>query len=235
MKSIQRLTQAALAAVVLGGMVASSHAVTVISDDFDPFQAEALQYSYDFGDTNTATSSTGIGTGAGLTGDSWQTFIDAPTGSDGFAGVGAIYQDFVVSGNTSSNPSDYLLEFDARGTGGELQLAIETWADENYGGGQTGKIETTGNNLGLSSDYAHYTLNLGDTIAFPSGSGAFDPSGGTYQLIFQYNAGGTTPYTATLDVDNLTLTMIPEPTSVCLALLAGVATCLLSARRPDRG
>ena len=221
------LLRSSFAAALCVGITTASYAVTIVSENFDPLSAgAALQVGYSFGDTTS--SSSGIGVGAGVTGDSWQTVNTTSNSGNGFSGVGAQYQNGAITGNTSTNLSDYTLSFDAKSTGGSLNIQIETWALPGFGGGLTGKLNTApsspgyGNDQSLSGAYTHYNLNLGDTNVFMANSG-IDMSGGTIQIIFQFNGSGNPPFTQTLDVDNLKLTMVPEPmtgTLVCTGILA---------------
>ena len=57
-----------------------------------------------------------------------------------------------------------------------------------------------------------------------------DVSGGTYQITFQLNGTGAALFTHTMDVDNLTLTMVPEPSAMALVGLV-VPALILSLRR----
>lgn len=216
--------------------------IIIVDEDFDPISAGAVvQLGYTFGDTSGFSSSSGIGTGTGNPGDSWQT-VNATTpgqnaGSDyGFSGVGGQYQNGAITGNTSTNLSDYTLSFDAKADGGSLNIQIETWPDPGFGGSVTGKVNTApadpgyGNDQSLFSEWTHYELNLGDTAVFMDDTG-IDMSGGTIQLTFQFNGGGESPpVTQTLDVDNLMLTMVPEPSSMALVGLL-VPALFLSRRK----
>lgn len=205
-------------------LATTTNAAQIFTEDFDPLTpGRNIQVAYTFGETTS--SSTSVATGAGVTGDSWQT-VNTTEPGPGFSGVGAQFQFDTITGNTSTNPSDYILSFDAKSDGGSLNLQIETFEEANFGGSLTGKLNTApddpgfGNDLTLNSAYTRYELNLGDTSVFMSDSG-IDMSGGTIQIVFQFNGSGSAPFTQTLDVDNLTLTMIPEPATFLL-LSAGV-------------
>ncbi|TWU28358.1 PEP-CTERM sorting domain-containing protein [Bythopirellula polymerisocia] len=223
-----------LTALTLVGLATASYGVTIVSENFDPLSGgAALQVGYTFGDT--ASSSTGIGVGAGLTGDSWQTVNTTAANGNGFSGVGAQYQNGAITGNTSSNLSDYTLSFDAKADGGSLNIQIETFALPGFGGGVTGKLNTAPDNPGFGNDqllnntYTHYDLNLGDTAIFMADSG-IDMSGGTIQITFQFNGTGAAPFTQALNVDNLKLTMIPEPMTASL-FCTGMLALIVQRRR----
>ncbi|HMD55385.1 MAG TPA: PEP-CTERM sorting domain-containing protein, partial [Phycisphaerae bacterium] len=57
------------------------------------------------------------------------------------------------------------------------------------------------------------------------------PNGGTILITFQLDGGGATPYTDTLDIDNLTLTMVPEPSSLALCALGGLGAFVVLRQR----
>jgi hypothetical protein len=219
----------------LSGPLQVHGATVIISESFDPISAgAALQVGYTFGDTTASFS--GISAGTGLTGDSWQIVNTTSNNGNGYSGVGAQYQNGGVSGNTSTNLSHYTLSFDAKSTGGSLNIQIETWLDGGFTGGITGKLNTApanpgyGNDQQLHGEYTHYELNLGDTSIFMDDSG-LNPAGGTYQLTFQFNGSGSAPFTQTLDVDNLTLTMVvPEPMTASL-ICAGLFATVFHRRR----
>ena len=217
--------------LLVNGMVAPSFAqIVVIDDDFDPMSAGGAFGSYTFGDTDAGTSSTGIGAGAGVTGDSWQTVNAAPSGANGFSGIGAQYQLGAAAGNTSADLSDYTLSFDARATGGSLSIIFQTWEDPSFGGAMTGEL-STGSDLTLNADYTHYEVNLGDAGVFANNTG-IDMTGGTIQLALQFNGGGATPYTNTMDVDNLMLVnAVPEPASMAFLGLGVPALMMVRRRR----
>jgi hypothetical protein len=219
------------------GMVAPSFGVVVFSESFDPSNGSntAIQAAYSFGDTTARSSVIGVGTGVGGT-NSWETQNTTSANGNNFSGVGAQYQHKVTAGNTSTNLNDYTISFDAKADGGSVLLNIQTWLGQNFAGGQTGTISTApaagfGDDLSLSSTYTHYSLNLGDASIFHTSTGPLNPAGGTYQVTFQFNGSGTAPFTQTLDVDNVTLSMVPEPASLVLLGLAVPAIALAARRR----
>ena len=76
----------------------------------------------------------------------------------------------------------------------------------------------------------HYSLNLGNASIFQSSLDGFQITGGTILITFQLDGSGPTPYTDTLDIDNLELTMVPEPATFALAGL-GAAALLVFRRK----
>jgi PEP-CTERM motif len=237
MRRILGLATAALVAVA--GTVTSCFGTVIFSESFDPSNGAntAIQAGYSFGDTTARSSVIGVGTGVGGT-NSWETQNTTSANGNGFSGVGAQYQHKVTAGNTSTNPGDYTLDFDMKADGGSVLLNIQTWLNTNFGGGMTGTISTApaagfGNDLTTTPGYTHYSVNLGDTNIFHTIQPAFNPAGGTYQITFQFDGTGAAPFTQTLDVDNLTLTMkgVPEPASLVLLGLAMPAIALIARRR----
>jgi hypothetical protein len=230
------LTLTATCATTLG-MVASSFGAVIFTETFDPSNGPntAIQAAYSFGDTVARTSAIGVGAGVGGT-NSWETTNTTAANGNGYSGVGAQYQHKVTAGNTSTNVSDYSLDFDMKADGGSVLLNIQTWLNVNFGGGMTGTISTApaagfGMDLPTTPGYTHYHLNLGDPNVFHTIEPAFNPAGGTYQITFQFDGTGQAPFTQTLDVDNLTLSMVPEPASLVLVGLVAPALAFAARRR----
>ena len=146
------------------------------------------------------------------------------------------YQHKVAAGNTSTNNSDYTLDFDMKADGGSVLLNIQTWLGQNFAGGMTGTISTApaagfGMDMPGTPGYTHYSVNLGDASIFHTIQPTFNPAGGTYQITFQFDGTGQAPFTQTLDVDNLSLSMVPEPASLVLLGLAVPGIALAARRR----
>jgi hypothetical protein len=210
--------------------------VTIISESFEGSLAPGANFSkYTFGDTDSTTSTDAMAAGVGVGGTGgWQIINNAPSGANGFSGIGAQYQNGGITGNTSASLSSYVLSFDAKATAGSLNIQIQTWNGAGFGGGLSGTLSTAptppgfGNDQVLTPGFTHYALNLGNTTIFPGGS--INPAGGTIQIAMQFDGGGNTPYQNVLIVDNLALTMVPEPS--CLAVLAlGAIGCLIKRRQ----
>ena len=186
------------------------------------------------GDGTYGTNSIVAGAGPGGLG-AWQIVLTAASGSAGYSYYGAQYQNGNVTGtDTDANLSDYTISFEAMANRGSLNLQIQSWTGTGFGGSMTGTLNTApvspgyGNDQPLYNTWTQYTLNLGNTSIFQGNSG-FLPDEPTWQIAFQLNGGGSTPYTETLDVANLTVT-VPEPSTFALAGL-GAATLLLFRRR----
>jgi hypothetical protein len=219
-----------LAAMLLGGAAITAQAqVSIFNENFDPLSgAGAVSVNGDvFGDTTSFSGAVVSGVGVGGTA-AIQEVLNAASGSAGYSGANVEYGNGSLSGNTSSSLGDYTLSFDARANAGSLRLNLQSWALNGYVN-YTGQISTApdnpgyGNDLTLNPAYTHYSLNLGNTSIFQSSVGGFQITGGTLMITFQLDGGGATPYTDTLDIDNLALTMVPEPVSATLCALGGLA------------
>jgi hypothetical protein len=129
------------------------------------------------------------------------------SGSDYYAGQ---LQLMTVAGNMDENPGNYVLSFDAKGSqSGIIQLSIQTWPNDYFGG--TGPVinATINEQLTAPNSWQTFSVNLG-TITTASAEGA------TWQLNFAMTAsqwGGIGP-TDVLTVDNLVLTHLNKGLSV---------------------
>jgi hypothetical protein len=205
----------------------TAEASIFINENFDPSLSAGANFAF-YGPGGDGTSANnGIVAGVGTGGTSaWQIQMTAAAGgSAGYAYYGAQYQNGGITGNTSANLSDYTISFDAMVTGGgSLNLQIQSWTGAGFGGTQTGTLNTAptnpgyGNDLTLTPTFTHYSLNFGDSSIF-QGNNGFLPNGGTYQIAFQLNGpgAGVSGYTETLEVDNLQVSMVPEPTILALS------------------
>ena len=227
-----------LIVAILGALTAATQAQTVIfTENFDSgFGPGGGVGGYAFGDSVSQTRGIVSGAGVGGTAGLVQTNNTAANGN-GFAGAAAQLQESTVSGNTSANLSDYVLSFDISATAGSLQLQIQTWSGNGFGGVMSGTLNTApnppgfGNDLALTSSFVHYSLNLGNLTVFPD-RGTFSPLGGTWQIAFQHNGGGNgIPSQLVLNIDNVVLTMVPEPSTFALAGLGGAAMMFIRRRR----
>ena len=231
-----------LAVTLVAGLTAQA-SVLIINENFDPSLSAGAGFgAYGPGGDGTSANN-GIVAGAGMGGTSaWQINVTAAAGgANGYSYYGAQYQNGGVTGNTSANLSDYTLSFDAQSVGsvaGSLNLQIQSWTGAGFGGSQTGTLNTApanpgyGNDLTLSSTWTHYSLNLGNSSIFQGNTG-FLPNGGTYQIAFQLDGpgAGASGWTETLNVDNLQLSMVPEPTILALSGMGISLAGLLIRRR----
>ena len=237
MKSLYHL---AVSAIVLCGFVATAPAqITIFSQNFDSGLSATESLSGYYGGDITS-STFGIVSGVGTGGSSALQEVNGTAGNtgNGYGYAAVQLQEHVVTGNTSANLSDYTLSFDARASAGSLNLQIQTWSLANFGGTQGGTLNTAPANPGYGNDltltptnYTHFSLNLGNSTIFPASTG-FDSLGGTWQIAFQLNGGGNgNPANLTMNIDNVVLTMVPEPSSIALCAMGVVSGLMLIRRR----
>jgi hypothetical protein len=226
-----------VAAVVLFITPLTKAQVSIFNENFDPLSAAgAVSINGDFfGDTTSFSGAVVSGVGVGGTA-AIQEVLNAASGSAGYSGANVEYGNGSLSGNTSSSLGDYTLSFDAMANGGSLRLNLQSWAGNGYDT-YTGQLSTApdspgyGNDLSLTPGYTHYSLNLGNNSVFQSSIGGFQIQGGTLMITFQLDGGGATPYTDALVIDNLALTMVPEPSSLALCALGGLGVFGFLSRR----
>jgi hypothetical protein len=203
--------------------------VVIINENFDGGSLAtpgAQLGSYTYGDTTSFLTVVIPGKGVGGSGG-WETVNNAASGSLGYSGVGAAFQDGQATGNTSANLSDYTLSFDIRGSAGSFNIKVQDWTLPNFQGTGPTWLDTApsigyGDDLTFnSSSFTHYSLNLGTSPVWHYNNGLL-MTGGTLQIIFQLDNGGATPYSTTMDIDNLKLTMVPEPSTLALGAMGVV-------------
>jgi len=238
---MKRIAITSLAVAVVGlfmGLSAKAQ-VYIINDNFNSGLAAGAGLSHygPGGDGTSASSSLVPGIGPDSS-QAWQIVMTAASGgSAGYAYYGAQYQVGTAVGNTSANLGDYTISFDAMSTGGSLNLQIQSWTGAGFTGTGPGTLNTApvspgyGNDIVLNNTWTHYSYNLANSSVFQGDSG-FVPNGGTLQITFQLNGPGSASggYTYTLDVDNLQLTMVPEPSTLALCGM-GLFGGLLTLRR----
>jgi hypothetical protein len=213
MKNLSRNYLTIAMVALLGGFAAAAQAQVIFNQNFDGGYTGAFGTSSYMGGAPTATGNAVIGSGGNPNG-AWQETMTTTTWSDYYAGQ---LQLMTVSGNTDPNASDYVLSFDAYGSqAGNIQFGLQSWVGNYFGGAKI--IDTSLNDtLSAANTWQTFSVNLGSI------SGAI-PTGATWQLAFQlnswlWNGPGNTD---TLTIDNVKLTVVPEPTTIALAGL-GVA------------
>lgn len=213
--------QVAIAALMLGGFVAVAPAQVIFNQNFDGGYGGSFGTSQYYGGAPSAYSNAVLPSGGNPNG-AWQETMTTTTWGDYYAGQ---LQLMTVSGNTDPNPADYVFSFDAYGSqAANIQLGLQSWQNNYFGGSQL--INATLNNaLAAANTWQTISINLG-TIA-----GAV-PTGATWQLNFQINSWewGGPGSVDTLTIDNVMLTVIPEPTTVSLAGL-GLAALWIFRRK----
>lgn len=157
-----------------------------------------------------------------------------------------------LTGNTSPNPADYILSFDATALGdvstgwsGIGGFSVEIWLGDTRVVPQDGMGHIIAGNqppdysqIVATADGAHYDLNLGDPSLWAAPFGRtidqVQPQHDLWKISFGMQADdwGPGPQTFGLGIDNLTLTMIPEPSTWSLLIMGAFA--LLGSRRLGR-
>ena len=182
--------------VVLGCFSASAQ--TIFDENFDGGYTGAFYTSsYTGSGSPTATSAT-VQTSGGDPNGCFQVQMTTTTANDEFVGQPELAQ---VSGNTDSNPSDYVLSFDAEGSAaGQFQFIVQTWQNQYYGGSMVMMASTT-LQLTAANTWQLFSVNLGSITSASA-------TGGTWQL--NYGILGSTwggiGTTDTLKIDNIILT-----------------------------
>ena len=206
---------------LFGGLAATASAQVIFNQDFDGGYAGAFGTSQYFGGAPTAYSNAVIPSGGNPNG-AWQETMTTTTWSDYYAGQ---LQLMTVSGNTDPNAADYVLSFDAIGSqAGNVQFAIQSWQNNYFGGSQL--INATVNEpLAAANTWQTFSVNLGSI------AGA-NPTGATWQLAFQINSWEWSgpSMVDTLTVDNIKLSIVPEPSTVALVGLGVAGLCWLRRR-----
>jgi len=139
-----------------------------------------------------------------------------------------------VSGNTSMNLSDYTLSFDAAAKSSIALPYVFLVVSGVHNGNQSQASAFL--SFSAQNTYQHFTLNLGSDVSGPQG--ALDPLSTFWQLDFNMENSyfGDPSIGNQLSISNIRLTMVPEPSSLALALLplAGLISMAFLRRRQLR-
>jgi hypothetical protein len=200
-------------------------AQVIFSDNFNSLSGPTPGYS--FGDavnsSHNYTAGVGVGGSVGA-----QVLSDFSSGPNGYGGVAFQYQNGNVTGNSSANLSDYTLSFDAlvNKANGGFALILQNWTGTFFSGTFSQSQYPSEITLPTANTFQHFSINLG---TFNAGA---VPTGQTWQIAWQmdeFTFGG--PGTGDqLVIDNVQLTMVPEPSSLALAVL-GMASFAFLCRR----
>jgi hypothetical protein len=198
--------------------------VTIFSDNLNSLSGNTP--GYNFGDavnfSHTYVAGVGVGGSVGAR------ILSDFGGTNGFGGVAYQYQNGNVTGNTSANLGDYTLSFDAavNKANGGFALIVQNWTGTFFSGSFSQSSYPAEITLATPNVFQHFTINLGTL-----NPGAV-PNGQTWQIAWQmdefaYGGPGTGDQ---LIIDNVMVTMVPEPTTLTLAIL-GVASVAILRRR----
>ena len=223
-------TLAALLVVAGAGKLQAQ--IFIINDDLNSYANGSVTAGYTFGDV--ANSSHTYVAGAGV-GGSTAAVVQSdfvPPGV-GYGGVAYQYQVGNTGGiNTSANLSDYTLSFDAEvnKAGGGFGLTVQTWASSGFTGAFTQSGSTSDYGISTAGSFQHFSVNLGTLSA------GVNMTGQTLQLAWQmdefmYGGPGTGNQ---LVIDNVQLTMVPEPSTAGLTALVGLCGFAVLRRRSAR-
>jgi hypothetical protein len=200
--------------------------VTIFSDSLDSLSGNTP--GYNFGDavnfSHTYVAGVGVGGSVGAR------ILSDFGGTNGFGGVAYQYQNGNVTGNSSANLADYTLSFDAavNKANGGFALIVQNWTGTFFSGTFSQSSYPTEITLATPNVFQHFSINLGTL-----NPGAV-PTGQTWQIAWQmdefaYGGPGTGDQ---LIIDNVMVTMVPEPSSLVLAFL-GAASFAFLRRRKD--
>jgi alpha-L-arabinofuranosidase len=195
--------QTAALAIILSAAAATAPAQAIFDENFDGGYTGAFGLSQYSGGNPTGCTNYVMASGGNPNG-AWRETMTTTANNDYYAGQ---VQLMTVSGNTDTNPSDYVISFDANGSqAANIYFVIQTWPG-NYFSGPGPVINAAINfQLGAADAWQTFSLNLG-TI-----TGAL-PTGATWQLNFEMSASqwGGAGLTDTLTIDNIILVHEANP------------------------
>lgn len=211
-------------AAALNGLVASSYGQVVVwSQNFDslplgPYGAHTQDFA---GGANPANN---IVTG-GVTGNAMAVTFDTVSGTTVNFQTATLAT--APNGATSANVSDYVLSFDMSIQGvdittgyGGLQISVQGNDGGIFGSAAVSPFVVPPSGT-AGSGFVHYSYNLG--APWTANGGGLNPSTAT-SLAFGIGVvaygNGMTASPETLLIDNIEITMVPEP-GICTVLLSG--------------
>jgi hypothetical protein len=219
------LWAAALLIAAVGNLQAQ---IYIINDNLDANVNGTASAGYTFGDISNAShtyvSGAGVGGSIGVVIQS-----DFTNPGVGYGGVAYQYQVGNTGGiNTSANVGDYVLSFDAEvNKSGGFGLTVQSWANPFFVGTFTSSSSPSDYAMSTPGAFQHFSVNL-STL-----NPGVNMTGQTLQIAWQmdeYMYGG--PGTGDqLIIDNVQLTMVPEPSTFALAALGGLGGLAVIRRR----
>ena len=199
--------------------------VTIFSDNLNSLSGNTPGYS--FGDA--VNFSHTYVAGAGVGGSVGARILSDFGGTNGFGGVAYQYQNGNVTGNSSGNLGDYTLSFDAavNKANGGFALIVQNWTGTFFSGSFSQSQYPSEITLATPNVFQHFSINL-STLS----PGAI-PTGQTWQIAWQMDefayGGPGTGYQLT--IDNVMVTMVPEPSTFALGVLGAGSFCFLRRRK----
>jgi alpha-N-arabinofuranosidase len=194
------------ALAVVFGCIAAEAQTPVFDQNFDGGYTGAYGTGSYGGGSPTNTSATVLSSGGNPNG-CLQITMTATTSGDYFAGQAQL---MTVSGNTDSNPADYVVSFDAYGSQAAIfQVSIQTWPNTYFGGSGPVINAFPSEQLNAANTWQTFSFNLGSLTTT-------NPTGATWQFSFSIAASqwGGAGFTDTLKIDNIILTHLATGLSV---------------------
>ena len=193
--------------VVIALLAIKTAAQTIIFDqNFDGGYTGAFSTGSYSGSGSPIDTSNAVLTSGGNPNGCWQESMTTTTSGDSYTGQ---LQLSSVSSGTDTNPNNYVLSFDAKGSqAANIQFIIQTWPKDYFGGTQA--IQATVSDLLTNANtWQTFSVNLGSLTSS-------SPTDGTWQLEFQLNASqwGGAGHSDTLTIDNIILKDVGNPISI---------------------
>jgi hypothetical protein len=156
------------AVALLSGFDSVQGQNSIFDQNFDGGYAGGFGTSSYGGGSPTATSTT-VPTSGGNPNGCFRVTMTTTTSGDFYAGQA---QFTTVSGNTDTNPADYVLYFDAKGSqAANIQLLVQTWPGNNFGGSGPVIDGLFNAQLTAANTWQTFRVNVGDiTTAVPTGA-----------------------------------------------------------------
>jgi len=199
--------------------------VTIFSDNLNSLSGNTPGYNFGDAVNFSHTYVAGVEVGSSVRARILSDFEE----TNGFGGVAYQYQNGNVTGNSSANLGDYTLSFDAavNKANAGFALILQNWTGTFFSGTFSQSQYPSEITLATPNVFQHFSINL---ASFNPGA---VPTGQTWQIAWQmdefaYGGPGTGDQ---LIIDNVMVTMVPEPSSLALTLLGAASFAFLRRRR----
>ena len=203
------ILHSAICLLAVGGGFSARAQTTIFEENFDGGYVGAFNTGPYSGGNPTGITNSVIASGGNPDG-AWQETMTTTTASDYYGGQVQLES---VSGNTDTNPADYVVSFDAKGSqAATVKLVIQTWPNPYFGG--TGPVVNGSFSAKLNN------ANTWQTFSFPlSLITQTNPTGATWQFSFQIVASqwGGPGHTDTVTIDNIILKNIVVVPAIALS------------------